>query len=110
MTGTLKGASEILKTMNAALKDPDCKDTIRSIEREMMEAGLIQEELDDGIDAALPQMDEDSVDSEVNAVLFEISKGAVGIAPAVLEAKKQQEVAQRAQLMAAVMEGGGGGR
>ena len=110
VTGTLKNSADILKIMNAALKDPDCKDTIRTLSDEMLRAGMLQEELSDGIDEALPQMDEESVDTEVNAVLYEISKGAVGVAPAVLEAKKQQEVAQRAQLMAMMEGGGGGGR
>ncbi len=112
VAGTLGKASDILKTMNSAMKDGDCQAVIKSLEREMQLAGVLEEELNDGIDSALPTVDEESVDTEVNAVLYELSKGAIGVAPAQIEAQKAAEAVKRqqvAQMMMAVGGGGGGG-
>lgn len=110
VVGVLDKSSSIIGTMNQCMREGGANAVLKSLEDEMVRAGVLQEALSEGMEDALPTVDDAQVDSEVDAVLFHLSNGAMGSSPAVIAERQQAEAARRqenVQKLAAAMAGGG---
>ncbi|KAK5645409.1 hypothetical protein RI129_006709 [Pyrocoelia pectoralis] len=92
VAGSLSKSTEVMQAMQRLVRIPEVSHTMQELSKEMMKAGIIEEMLDETMDA----MEEDSQEmeeaaqSEVDKVLWELTEGKLGEAPAppVSEAKQ----------------------
>ncbi|KAI0036766.1 vacuolar sorting protein Vps24 [Vararia minispora EC-137] len=77
-TGSLQKSTEIMKLSNSLLKLPQISVTMREMSMEMTKAGIMEEMLDDIIDAEEDEELEEEADAEVDKVLFELTDGKLG--------------------------------
>ena len=70
--GAMKKSSEVLHTLNEAVKLPELKATMVEMSREMEKMGLIEETLNDTFDS-IDTTDGEEVDMEVQKVLQELA-------------------------------------
>jgi hypothetical protein len=116
IVGVLSKSSDIVKTMMDTMRngDPTGTQAVRLLEDEMLKANFLNEQITEGIDNAMPAVEEGEIEDEVNATLFQLSNGALGTNPAHIEAAKQQQRAQTAAAgnaaLMALAGGGGGGQ
>eukprot|EP00931_Biecheleriopsis_adriatica_P089488 TRINITY_DN63608_c0_g1_i1.p1 TRINITY_DN63608_c0_g1~~TRINITY_DN63608_c0_g1_i1.p1 ORF type:complete len:229 (-),score=74.69 TRINITY_DN63608_c0_g1_i1:10-696(-) len=69
-------STEVMRQMNSLVKIPEMEESMTSLQREMMRAGLVEEMLDEGIEAMDgPELEEEAED-EVNRVLDELAVDA----------------------------------
>ncbi|KAB0790132.1 hypothetical protein PPYR_07892 [Photinus pyralis] len=93
VAGSLSKSTEVMQAMQRLIRIPEVAHTMQELSKEMMKAGIIEEMIDETMDA----MEEDSQEmeeaaqTEVDKVLWELTEGKLGEAPAppVTEAKKQ---------------------
>jgi charged multivesicular body protein 3 len=82
VASVMEKSAAVMSAMNELVKVPEIQATMRELAHEMAKAGLIEETIDD----AMGMLDEDGIeeaaDAEVDAVLFELTKGVMGHAPA----------------------------
>jgi charged multivesicular body protein 3 len=71
-----------MAAMNALVRVPEIQATMRELSNEMLRAGLIEETINDSMAALDEDGIEEAADAEVDAVLFDITKGIMGQAPA----------------------------
>jgi len=84
ISGALQQSTEVMATMQQLIKLEDVSATMRELSQEMMKAGIIEEMVEDTLDEALGDDDEleDDAQEEVDKVLFELTAGEIGRAPA----------------------------
>ena len=68
-------STEVMKSMTKLMSLPEMAATVQEMGFEMEKAGLIQEMMDDVMDEALGDADEDDVDAEVDKVVTELTYG-----------------------------------
>merc|ERR1711874_808171 len=67
----------------ALIKVPEVQKTMMEMSREMMKAGIIEEMLEDTMEGLEGEEElEEAAQEEVDKVLFELTAGALGTAPA----------------------------
>jgi charged multivesicular body protein 3 len=85
MAGNMQKSTEVMKCMSNLIKVPEIQATMRELSQEMAKAGLLEEMMDDAMESALgddgPEMEE-AAENEVDKVLWEITQGQLGRAPA----------------------------
>ncbi|XP_062571363.1 charged multivesicular body protein 3-like [Saccostrea cucullata] len=83
IAGALEKSTEVMKSMQALIKIPEIQATMREMSKEMMKAGILEEMLEDTMET-LDDDDEleEEADSEVEKVLYELTAGELGKAPA----------------------------
>ena len=86
VAGSLQQSTEVMKTMQQLVKLPEIQKTMMEMSREMMKAGIIEEMMEDTMEGLTEGEDmEEEVEAAVDKVLFELTAGKLGEAPAALK-------------------------
>lgn len=95
LSGSLQKSTDVMKSMQSLLKLPEIAKTMQDLSKEMMKAGIIEEMLEDTLEGMDDQELEDEAQEEVDKVLWELTAGQLGEAPAAvtesLPAEKEAE-------------------
>ncbi|SGY49916.1 BQ5605_C001g00835 [Microbotryum silenes-dioicae] len=80
ITGTLQKSTEIMKLSNQLISQPQLSATMRAMSQEMMKAGIMQEMMDDTLDAIDDDEEEmeEEAQEEVDKMLWQITDGKLG--------------------------------
>lgn len=78
MAGALEKSSEVMKYMQQLVKVPEIQATMQELSKEMMKAGIIEEMLEDTFEGMEEDDLEEAAQEEVDKILFEVTKGALG--------------------------------
>ncbi|KAE9547809.1 hypothetical protein FO519_008975 [Halicephalobus sp. NKZ332] len=109
MAGSIQSSTEVMQAMQKLVKVPEIMSTMRELSKEMTRAGIIEEMIEETMDAIEPEELEEEAAVEVDKVLWEVTQGELGKAPAAAahaldddtEQFRQQADALVAQLEAA---------
>lgn len=85
VAGALQKSSEVMVAMNRLIKLPEISQTMQELSREMMRAGIIDELMEETLETMTDDPSEDmeeEIQAEVDKVLFELTAGKLGEAPA----------------------------
>ncbi|XP_067134399.1 charged multivesicular body protein 3 [Centruroides vittatus] len=95
LSGSLQKSTDVMKSMQNLIKLPEIAKTMQDLSKEMMRAGIIDEMLEDTLEGMDDQELEDEAQEEVDKVLWELTAGQLGEAPAAvtesLPAEKEAE-------------------
>lgn len=83
VAGSLAKSTEVMTAMQALVKLPEVAASMREMSKEMMKAGIIEEMIDETMESMedVEEMEEEA-QKEVDKVLWEITAGKLGEAPA----------------------------
>lgn len=84
VAGALSKSTEVMQAMQRLVRIPEVAHTMQEMSKEMMKAGIIEEMLEetmDGMEEDSQEM-EDAAQTEVDKVLWELTEGKLGEAPA----------------------------
>lgn len=88
VSGALQKSTQVLTSINSLMKVDEVSSVMHELSREMMKAGIIEEMIEETIDE-VTGIDEDEMEEkvadEVEKVLFEITKGAMGKMPTITD-------------------------
>ncbi|KAK2575383.1 hypothetical protein KPH14_001048 [Odynerus spinipes] len=85
VAGSVSKSTEVMQAMQSLIRVPEFAATMRELSKEMMKAGIIEEMLDETMDSIEESEDmEDEADEEVDKILWEVTAGQLGTAPAVV--------------------------
>lgn len=71
-----------MQAMQRLIRTPEIAHTMQELSKEMMKAGIIEEMLDETMDVFEDTEEmEEAAQSEIDKVLYEITKGEIGKAP-----------------------------
>ncbi|KAL3098440.1 hypothetical protein niasHS_003793 [Heterodera schachtii] len=98
MAGTLKQSTEVMKVMQQLLKVPEVMQVMRDMSKEMTKMGIIEEIIEETMESTEPDNMEELAQEEVDKILWEVTAGELGKAPAAVrdelgEKKRQKEAA-----------------
>ena len=84
VAGALSKSTEVMQAMQRLVRIPEVSHTMQEMSKEMMKAGIIEEMVEETMDAMEEdsQEMEDAAQSEVDKVLWELTEGKLGEAPA----------------------------
>lgn len=84
VAGALSKSTEVMQAMQRLIRIPEVSHTMQEMSKEMMKAGIIEEMLDETMDVLEDDSEEmeDAAQSEVDKVLWELTEGKLGEAPA----------------------------
>lgn len=83
LAGSLQKSTEVMKSMQSLVKIPEVANTMQELSKEMTKAGIIEEMMDDTLESLDDQEElEEEAQSEVDKVLWELTAGTLGKAPA----------------------------
>ncbi|KAK7109624.1 charged multivesicular body protein 3-like [Littorina saxatilis] len=85
IAGALEKSTQVMNSMQQLVKVPEVMATMREMSKEMMKAGILEEMLEDTMDVMDDDDLEEAADGEVEKVLFELTAGELGKAPAAVE-------------------------
>eukprot|EP01137_Pigoraptor_chileana_P010697 Opistho-2@60615 len=80
LANALGKSTEVMKAMSALVKIPEVQATMMELSKEMMKAGLIEEMMEDAMTAGESDDLDAEADAHVDALLWEITNGALGSA------------------------------
>jgi len=81
VTGALEKSTHVMQSMQQLVKIPEIQATMRELSKEMMKAGIIEEMVEDTMEGLEDDDLEEAADTEVEKVLWELTKGQLGEAP-----------------------------
>ena len=82
----MQSSAEVMQTMQKLVRLPEIQKTMMEMSREMMKAGIIEEMMEDTMEGLTEGEDmEEEVEAAVDKVLFELTAGKLGEAPAALK-------------------------
>lgn len=82
VAGSLSKSTEIMQAMQRLIRTPEIARTMQELSKEMMKAGIIEEMLDETMDSFEDTEEmEEAAQTEIDQVLYEITKGEIGKAP-----------------------------
>ncbi|XP_068227041.1 charged multivesicular body protein 3 [Palaemon carinicauda] len=84
VAGSLQQSTEVMKAMQELVKLPEISKTMMDLSREMMKAGIIEEMLEDTMESLEPEELEEEAQQEVDKILWEVTAGQMGEAPAMV--------------------------
>ncbi|XP_051176372.1 charged multivesicular body protein 3 [Leptopilina boulardi] len=85
VAGSVSKSTEVMQAMQALVKVPEVAATMRELSKEMMKAGIIEEMMDETMESLEDSEEmEEEADEEVDKILWEITAGQMGRAPAVV--------------------------
>ncbi|XP_070170533.1 charged multivesicular body protein 3 [Polyergus mexicanus] len=85
VAGSVSKSTEVMQAMQSLIRIPEVAATMREMSKEMMKAGIIEEMLDETMDSIEDSEEmEDEADEEVDKILWEVTAGQLGTAPAVV--------------------------
>lgn len=84
IAGSLQKSTEVMQAMHALVRLPEISQTMREMSREMTKMGIMEEMIDETMES-LEDTDEieEEAQSEIDKVLWEVTQGRLGEAPAV---------------------------
>ncbi|EFA10075.1 charged multivesicular body protein 3 [Tribolium castaneum] len=83
VAGSLAKSTEVMQAMQRLLRVPEVAQTMQNLSKEMMKAGIIEEMLDETMDSFEDTEEmEEAAQTEIDKVLWEITEGKLGEAPA----------------------------
>nr|CAG4638765.1 EOG090X0EF4 [Cyclestheria hislopi] len=83
LAGSLQKSTEVMRVMQQLIKVPEIASTMRELSKEMMKAGIIEEMLEDTLESFEDTDElEEQAQEEVDKVLWELTAGQLGKAPA----------------------------
>ena len=86
VAGSLQKSTEVMKTMQQLVKLPEIQKTMMEMSREMMKAGIIEEMMEDTMESITDADDmEEEANEEIDKVLYELTAGKLGEAPAAVK-------------------------
>ncbi|RZC33972.1 Snf7 domain containing protein [Asbolus verrucosus] len=89
VAGSLSKSTEVMQAMQRLIRVPEVAQTMQSMSKEMMKAGIIEEMLDESMDVLEDSEEiEEAAQGEIDKVLWEITEGKLGEAPAPPEGEK----------------------
>eukprot|EP01064_Diplonema_japonicum_P019951 TRINITY_DN2890_c0_g3_i1.p1 TRINITY_DN2890_c0_g3~~TRINITY_DN2890_c0_g3_i1.p1 ORF type:complete len:219 (+),score=64.29 TRINITY_DN2890_c0_g3_i1:59-715(+) len=92
LAGAMQSSSAMLQDMNRLVRVEEVSSTMMDMQREMMKAGIIQEQIDDAVDNVVgDDMDSDDADEEVNKIIDDVMSGALKGTNAPLTRLQQQK-------------------
>ncbi|XP_003744328.1 charged multivesicular body protein 3 [Galendromus occidentalis] len=97
VAGSIQKSTEVMKSMQALVKVPEVAQTMQELSREMMKAGVIEEMMEDTMDEILDNNEEleEQAQEEIDKVLFEVTAGALGNAPAAVHGDLEEPGASK---------------
>lgn len=85
VAGSVQKSTEVMQAMQSLVRVPEVAATMRELSKEMMKAGIIEEMLDETMESVEDSEEvEDEADEEVDKILWEVTAGQLGTAPAVV--------------------------
>lgn len=86
VANSLERSTDVMRAMQNVIHVTEISGVMQDLAREMMKAGIIDEMLEETMENAVGDSDEleEEAAEEVDKVLFEITNGALGKAPAVV--------------------------
>uniref|UniRef100_A0A1B6F0T6 EOG090X0EF4 n=2 Tax=Proconiini TaxID=565685 RepID=A0A1B6F0T6_9HEMI len=87
VSGSLQKSTEVMQSIQRLIKVPEVAATMRELSKEMMRAGIIEEMMEETLEGVMDDGIEDmeeEAQEEVDKVLWELTAGALGQAPAVV--------------------------
>ncbi|XP_065882999.1 charged multivesicular body protein 3-like [Dysidea avara] len=78
MSGALAKSTDVMKTMNHLVRVPEIQATMRDLSKEMTKAGIMEELIEDTFESMEDDDLEEDADSEIEKILFEVTKGQLG--------------------------------
>ncbi|CAK9794854.1 Charged multivesicular body protein 3 [Anthophora plagiata] len=85
VAGSVSKSTEVMQAMQSLIRVPEVAATMRELSKEMMKAGIIEEMLDETMESIEDSEEvEDEADEEIDKILWEVTAGQLGIAPAVV--------------------------
>jgi len=85
IAGAMQKSTEVMKSMQQLIKVPEVAATMQALSKEMMKAGIIEEMLEDTMEGLEDTEElEEAAQEEVDKVLWEITAGQLGQAPAMV--------------------------
>eukprot|EP00041_Stephanoeca_diplocostata_P022569 m.540245 g.540245 ORF g.540245 m.540245 type:complete len:222 (+) comp22096_c0_seq3:218-883(+) len=83
ISNTLEKSTSLMSAMNQLVSTSAVSETMRALTMEMTKAGVIEETINEAMDASLGDSEEieEAADEEVNSVLWEITNGMMGEMP-----------------------------
>ena len=86
VAGSMQKSAEVMKTMQQLVKLPEIQKTMMEMSREMMKAGIIEEMMEDTMESITDADDmEEEANEEIDKVLYELTAGKLGEAPAAVK-------------------------
>ncbi|XP_044755312.1 charged multivesicular body protein 3 [Coccinella septempunctata] len=84
VAGSLAKSTEVMNAMQRLIRVPEVAHTMQEMSKEMMKAGIIEEMLDETFEDMEedPEGMEEAAQSEIDKVLWELTEGKLGEAPA----------------------------
>uniref|UniRef100_A0A914C3C2 Charged multivesicular body protein 3 n=1 Tax=Acrobeloides nanus TaxID=290746 RepID=A0A914C3C2_9BILA len=102
MAGSMQKSTEVMKSMQQLVKVPEIMQTMREMSREMTKVGIIDEMIEETMESLEPEELEEKAQEEVDRILWEVTAGELGRAPAaVSDTIKDEEAAKAAADMIA---------
>lgn len=107
IAGTIQQSTEVMKSMQQLMKVPEVMQIMREMSKEMTKMGIIDEIIEETMTSMEPEELEDQAQEEADRILWEVTAGEMGKAPAapamVLDKEKEaeairQRIADRDQL------------
>jgi len=97
MAGTIEQSTEVMKNMQQLMKVPEVMQVMREMSKEMSRVGIIEEIIEETMTSLEPEDMEDQAQEEVDRILWEVTAGEMGRAPAVVagELEKQKETRKK---------------
>ncbi|GBL80001.1 Charged multivesicular body protein 3 [Araneus ventricosus] len=94
VAGSLEKSTDVMKCMEKLVKIPEISRTMQEMSKEMMKAGIIEEMIEDTLEGLDDEEElEEEAQEEVDKVLWELTAGQLGTAPAaVSESLPETEV------------------
>lgn len=91
MTQQIQALTAIMRDVNSVVSLGMVLATMQDLSKELMKAGIIEEMMDDMVDAEDPEL-EDELQEEINKVIEEITKEKLSEVPAVPDVPELEEV------------------
>ena len=86
VAGSMQKSAEVMKTMQQLVKLPEIQKTMMEMSKEMMKAGIIEEMMEDTMESITDADDmEEEANEEIDKVLYELTAGKLGEAPAAVK-------------------------
>lgn len=84
IAGSLQQSTEVMHAMHALVRLPEISQTMQEMSREMTKAGILEEMIDETMESVedVEELEEEA-QAEIDKVLWEITAGKIGEAPAV---------------------------
>ncbi|KAH7709135.1 Protein T27F7.1 [Aphelenchoides avenae] len=100
MAGSIQQSTEVMRAMQQLVKVPQIMQTMREMSKEMTKVGIIEEMIEETMESLEPEDMEEQAQEEVDKILWEVTAGELGKAPAVASGELVAEQAEKERAQA----------